>query len=545
MSRSEKAALALIFITGSLVRLWDFPSYFPHFWDEALYVEEIDGLIKFFSVNVGSYAFLKLGSAIIGVPSYPQVVTAVAGLLTVLGLFLLGKRILSGESAGVRLGLMMAAQAAVMPWFVLYSRHALAVGFALCFFVFAFSAYLAKLQYPHVKNPRARLKYLRRSAAPAVLLAFVPACSFNFLLPTLILFVLLEIFIWRVRQAKGNEFKAGQSLAATLIAGGLLFILIPLILTVVSGYTGWLERAVTLSQFHAEIKTMRLAFNCLYPVHLYHLAGPLLMVCVLIGAVLTFIKPASNNAFTGSRAASVTMALGFAVYLLFYGMFSHLQSGRLYALTLPFTVYASSVAVLQSRHLVPRFSRIVVSTITVLLLVSMTAITIDYLSKSSNLPAASDELMKHLKKEGTIYANAKAQVYHCTFHSPYNTAGLYRLNSFIYTGNLKLSRDNPPTLVIQDGVDMVSTVASHDKEDELGSIDTVRTRLAGYLKVTGHADLIFAGAEDFYTSPYYYLEDVYSWRSYRYIRELMPRCRDSIFIYLANPARYGAPQSPP
>jgi hypothetical protein len=505
---------------------------------------EIEGLIPLFGVNAASFTILKLGHAIIGASFYPQIVTSLAGLLTVLGVFLLGRRILHGHRDGVLLGLLMAAQAAVMPYFVLYSRHALATIFALCVFVYALWAYQVKLQCPPVKTRRSRLKYLKKSAVAVGLLALVPACSFKFLLPTLIVFVLLETFIWRVRSSSKSEFRSVRDLTAIVIVGGLLFILIPLLVSVLSGYTDWLGRAVTLSQFHAKIKTMRLAMHFLFPVHLYYFAGPLFMVCVLIGSILMFVKSPSREWFVAGRTTSMTLAIGFAVYLLFFGMLSNLQSARLYALTLPFAVYASSVAVLQVRRFFPRFRNYTVPAVAIVLLASMVSITVDYLSKTSSIPAASDVIMKHIKKDKTIYANAKTQIYHRTFNSPNNSGDRYRLNSFLHVANVTLSKENPPIFVIQDGVDLVSTVASHDKEDKLESLDTLRTRLDAYWSVAGYADLIFAGAENFYTSPFYYLEDIYSWRSYRYVRELMPRSRDSIFVFLANPTKEGAPPPP-
>ena len=73
----------------------------------------------------------------------------------------------------------------------------------------------------------------------------------------------------------------------------------------------------------------------------------------------------------------------------------------------------------------------------------------------------------------------------------------------------------------------------------------MQARIRGYLVVAKYADLIYAEPEDFFTSPYYYLEDVYSWRSYKYIRDLMPSRRDSIFVYLANPNRFDVPSPPP
>lgn len=545
MSRSGKIALAAILAAAALARLWGAGSYFPHFWDEAKYVEEVDGLLAFFSVNVLSYAFLKLGRAIIGPPSYPQVVTALAGVMTVLGLFCLGRRIVPGKREGTQLGLLMAACAAVMPYYVLYARHALAAGFALCFFVYALFAYVARLQYPPVRNRRARMQYLRRSAIAALLLALVPACSFNFLLPTALLFVLMEMHIWRVRSAQKKEYRATQTLVVSLIGGGLLFALIPLGTSVVFGYSGWLDRAIALSEFHAQIKTMRPAFNFLYPVHLYYLAGPVLMACVAAGAVLMGIKRFSDDAFSSARPAHVIMVFGFAIYVLFYGAFSHLQSARLYALSLPFVAYAAAFAILRSGSLFPKIGRIAVSAVVIVLLGSMSVITLDYLSRTSGLPAACDETMKYVKREGMIYTNAKTQVYHCAAHSPNNRAGLFRLNSFLHASGIEMSRDNPPVVVIQEGIDLVSTVASQDKQDALQSIDTIQIRMEGYLSVAKYADLVYAAPDDFYTSPYYYLEDVYSWRSYIYIRRLMPSRRDSVFVYRANPTRYDIPSPAP
>ena len=133
MTRSEKTALLCILLVAAATRLLDFPSYFPRYWDEAKYLAEIERFISFFGVNAGSFAFLKLSYGIFGRPSYPQLVTALFGILTVLGLFLVGRRILKEKRPGVLLGLVMAGQAALMPYYLIYSRQALATIFALCF----------------------------------------------------------------------------------------------------------------------------------------------------------------------------------------------------------------------------------------------------------------------------------------------------------------------------------------------------------------------------------------------------------------------------
>ncbi len=146
--------LAAILVPAAIVRLWDIGSYFPVFWDEAKYLREVEGLAEPFGVNVIPFAFLRWGHLLLAGTFYPQAVTGIFGLATVIGCFFLGRRLLPKSKPGLFLPILLAAHAAVMPYFLTYSRSALAAGFALCFMVFALIFYLRKLQYPRIKNKR-------------------------------------------------------------------------------------------------------------------------------------------------------------------------------------------------------------------------------------------------------------------------------------------------------------------------------------------------------------------------------------------------------
>jgi|GEM_PF-6783627 len=544
MSKAEKIALAFILIIAALLRLWRFPSYFPHFWDEAKYLCEVEGTIPYFSVNVGAFTFLKLGYSIFGLPSYPQIVTALFGVLTVLGCYFLGKRILQGERQGILLGLLMAGQVALMPYFVRYSRHALATGFALCFFVFALYFYLSKLQHPPVKKPKDQKSYLRCGVIAAGLLAMVPACSFKFLLPTLTLFVVLEVFIWQARKTRRREYMATQSLVLSVIVGLALFFLIPLILAGLSGYAGWLDRAVFLSEAHAARETMRLAFHFLYPIQLYYLSGPLFTICSLAGALLLLRRPKSSRVVMAGSRTNYLLVISFAVYLLFFGILSHLQSARVYVLTLPFLVYASSFMLLRVRYSLARFGSIACGAIYLLLLVSMGYITIDYMSKSSSLKPVSDIITQQIKPDQVILSSSGAQIFYCIQNSKYYRGIPCRLQPiwtrlFLENDRWAMDANGPPVMVIQDGVNLAVIVHEYDSRDLLEDIgiDSLRSILRPSPSIVRVTDRIFAATEDFYNTPYYYLEGLYSWRSYEYVKALMPQSRDSVYVYITDPSR--------
>lgn len=541
MTRFEKTALLCILLVAAVARLWDFPSYFPLYWDEAKYIAEIERFIPFFSVNAGSFAFLKLGYGIFGQPSYPQLVAALFGTLTVLGLFLVGGRILKEKRPGVLLGLVMAGQAALMPYYLIYSRQALATIFALCFFVYALYIYLGRLAHPVVKNAAEQKRYLTRAVLPATgLLAMVPACSFKFLLPTAMLFALLEVYLWRVRRKRPSEFKPFQSMLISLFCGSVLFAVLPPLMAAVSGYDGWLERAITLSRFHGEIRTLRLAGHFLYPLHLYYLAGPAVILCALGGAILLVSKWKPKRFAIARSPAGLLLAGSFVVYFLFYGLLSHLQSARLHALTLPFIVFLAAFFLCGLRHLLPRLGKAAFLVGCVLVTISLGYLSVDYLTCSSNLKEATRVVMENTNPETTIRSNAKVQVIYGVHNSAKATGKkilTYGVKSFLATGELKLDPTNPPVILLQDGIDIVSTIAHFNKSDDLRPLDTMQLRVTQYRKVEPISDLLYAAEADIFTTPYYYLEDIYSWQAYNYIRQTLPRARDSVFVYIINPTK--------
>jgi hypothetical protein len=548
LSAVHKLLLGAILIAAAAVRLWGLPSYFPQFWDEALYISEAEGIISLFSVNVGSYALLKLGHLLIGRPVYPQVICSLFGIMTVWGCYVLGRRILPERSEGMRLGLLMAAQAALLPYFVRYSRHALADGFALCFFVWALWLYLGKSAGPKVKNTGQQKRYLLFGLAPAATLAAVPACSYKFLLPTVLVFFALELFTWRTREKQHREFRSRQSLAISIVAGMISFAAVPLVAAAISGYTGWLDRVVELSEFHASMETLTPAFHFLLPVHLWYLGGPVFICCILAGfCLLAFGKKIPKLRLSPGKEILVP-AIGFAVYFLFFGGFSHLQSARLYVLTLPFLICVSALAVIWLGRLVPRLGHFVFWSVAALLVVSSGFLTVDYISSYSSLQPVCDALMQRRSNDEMIYANAKTQMFYGCFHSRYNKGVPVKVKSFVYTDQLKLEMNNPPLSVIEDATDLVATVASQDKRWFAVPVDSVRERLQDYRVLEQCSDLIVAAPTGFYKSPHYYLEDLYSPQSLAYMRQLLPQVRDSVYVYVFNPdkarAMGGRPDAP-
>jgi len=513
-----------------------------------MYISEAEGIIAQFSVNVGAFALLKLGYLLLGRPIYAQIICSVFGIMSVWGCYELGRRILPERPDGIRLGLLMAAQAAVLPYFVRYSRHALVDGFALCFFIWALWWYLGKLAYPKVKNTQQQKRFLLFGFAPAATLAAVPACSYKFLMPTLLVFFAWELFVWRSRERRHREFHSRQSLGISLVAGTISFAAIPLVTAAVSGYTGWLDRVIELSIFHASMETLTPAFHFLLPVHLWYLGGPVFICCVLAGSCLLLIAGTFWKSRLSIGREIIIPAIGFIVYFLFFGGFSHLQSARLYVLTLPFLVCVSALVVVWLGRLIPRFGHVVGWLVTALLIISPALITVKYISSYAGLQPACDALMQRRVKDEIIYANAKAQVFYGCYHSPYNKGSQVIVKSFMYTNKMQFESDRPPMLVTEDAADMVATVGSQDKRWALMSIDSLRQRLQDYRIMEQCSDLIIAAPTGFCKSPHYYLEDLYSPRSLAYIRRLSPLVRDSIYVYVFSldkaRAMQGNPQAP-
>lgn len=534
----EKIALALIVLVAILVRFWDFSSYAPHFWDEAKYLGEVEGIAPYFSVNVGAFALLKMGYAIVGGSSYPQIVTGVFGVLTVLGCFFLGWRMLRGNKHSAFLGLLMAGQAALLPYVVGYSRQAFPTIFALCFFTWALYFYLIRMQHPAAADPgTASVGLLPRIAGPG-LLALVPACSFKFLIPTVLLFLVLEIIVWRSCSQARRGGEAVRQLLTAVDTGILLLVISPPVLALVFGYDGWLGRAIAVSQFHAEIQTLRPAFHFLFPVHLYHLAGPSFIALALAGIFL-LLRKGKKDGLSVDQRATIAVAAGFGINLMFFGFFSHLQSARLYVLTLPFLLFVSSFFLLRVWHSRPRYGATVAIVLGLVLFASLGYKSADCLAKSSMLKTASDTAMRVARPGQPVWANATTQAAYNAYYSPQKKMNSPVVKAFLRPQDRHFDRANPPLALVQDGVEVSTLVATLDKNDLLtaNGVAGVRSMLQDVWETTRGGERVYAAAENFYTSPYYYLEDLYSWDSYWYIRELMPQARDSIFIYLLNPAQ--------
>jgi len=534
MTRLEKIYLAIILLVAAAVRLWGFRSYFPCFWDETKYIGEVEQIAPFFSVNAGAYAFLKSGYALIGGTAYPQIVASIFGVMTVLGIFLLGRRILRHKQSGIHLGLLMAGQAAVMPYLVRYSRHAFPAVFALCFFVYALYFYLGKLHYPLLKKSQDQFGYLRTGILAAGLLAWVPACSIKFLFPTLILFLIIEVFIWRVRSADAKEYRSLQNFAISVFTGAILLAATPLIVAMVSGYTGWFERALTLSRYHAEVQTLRVAYHFLYPVPLYYLAGPVFILCALLGPLILYYHPKTGERAVAGAQTNWLMVISCAVSLLFFGLFSHLQAARVYVLTLLLPMYASALFVLRLPRIRPRYGKIAARAVYALLIGSMGYLSLDYVSRSTPLPAACDTIMRQIRPNQAVWANATAQVAYGTYHSKFNLRKTpQEVTAFLRPNDRKLDPGNPPIIVIQDAADLVALMVAFDKYDllEVNDIDDARWLLQDMQSTARQAQRFFSAADRFYTSPHYYLEELYSWKSFEYIHELMAEARDSVYVY--------------
>ena len=535
-ARSDKIVLAAILVAAAILRFWGYPSYFPAFWDEAKYLDEVEGIIPYFSVNAGAFAILKLAHAVADRPYYAQFATALFGLFTVFGCYLLGRRILEGRRGAETLGLLMAGQAALMPYYLSYSRHALAAGFALCFFVFALYFYLARLQPPGKGRPQSGRRRLTEQILSVVLLALVPACSSNLFLPTVIWFIAAELIVWYAARRPGRTLRPDWELIGAFMWGASAFLIVPAVVATISGYAGWWTRMLDLFGFHTKVSTMRAAFHFLYPIHVYYLAGLPVAIAAVAGILLLPFRSKAHTIPAARLHTDLLLGTSFIVYLVFFGCFSHLQAARLYALTLPFLAYAAARGVLGARALPGRFGPPAFWAVCVLLGASLVWKSGDYLSKTSQVRGASDEIVRQLKPNQMIHANAKDQIAYGINTSPAYSNVFHGVTSLLTLRELKINPDVPPIVVIQDGVNLVSLIATYDKWNVFPPIDDLRDRLRVLRLFADLPDRMYAAAEDFYTSPYYYLEDVYSRRCYSYIRTLMPEARDSIFVCVFHPA---------
>jgi hypothetical protein len=530
-----RSILGVIVAAAAVVRFWGFPGYFPQFWDEAKYICEVEKLIPYFSVNAGAFAFLKLGYQVFGLPSYAPIVCGIFGVLTVGGCYFVGTRVFPGQRRGVHLGLLMAALAALMPYLVRYSHHAFPEVFALCFFVWALVFYLARLNTTPRAAVGARQQRRWNSLVSVALLALVPACSFKFLLPTFILFLTLEFYLWRLRRR--HLFKNGpaRDFVIMLVAGTAFFVVIPFILALTAGYDGWFERARLLSEAHSSIGTMRLAAHVLYPIHLFHFCGIIFTACALAGIWIMFAEPPGRRAARVTTPAATILFLPFAVYLLFFGFLSHLQAARVYVLTVPFLIFTAAVFLLWLRDVRPRIGIMAMSAVLLLTLFSFVNICRDHLSKTTGFAEACHVIARQIQQGQIVYAGTMAQVLYGVYRSPYCQATYFRAEPPSRLGKIPTDPSKPPIVVIEDGADADFWLADRDKYDRPADMMEIRLMLADYHRFASAGELIFATEEHFTNSPNYYLEDIYSWQSFHDLQTLLANSRDSIFIYQLQP----------
>lgn len=532
MRKTATTILLFIIAVSAVVRFRGIQSYFPLLWDEAKYLGEIERIIPHFSVNVGAFAFLKLGHTIVGGSSYPQAVTALFGVLSILGLWLLGRCAFAELNTRHYLGLAMAGQAALMPYLVKYSYHATPTIFAFTFFVFALYCFLKKLRYPPVNDADKRLYFLWTALA-AGLLAFVPACSFKFLLPTVMLLVLFEVYLWRINAGTHHQHKY-QSLKfmfVSIMVGVIFIIIIPVALAIISGYDGWWQRAIELSKAHELIQTMRPAFHFTYPIHVFHLTGLPFVICACIGLAVIFRGPKENTLPPYVRRSGIMLMISAGAYILFYGAFSHLQASRLYILTLPFLLYLSSTAIIRLPHALSRYGRPAGSVVTVILFVSLGWMVSREMSRQSYNQDTYDTALINLTPGQDIWANATQQLIYGVNHSQIKKSFPFNVSSLFSATEKGADSLDPPIVILQEAGYTVGLVGTLDKYDQLQQIEVIKSELQRLKAATNAASIVAVTPDDFFSSPGCYLENIYSWQSYHDIKSLLPYCRDSIYIY--------------
>lgn len=529
----EKLTLGVVLTVAAVVRLWDCPSYLPQFWDEAKYICEVEELIPYFSVNAGAFAFLKLGYYVFGLPSYAPIVCGIFGVLTVGGCYFVGMQVFPGQRRGVHLGLLMAGLAALMPYLVRYSHHAFPTVFSLCFMVWAMVAYLARLGAASTTAVGAGQRHWRLMLTSAALLAMVPGCSFKFLLPTVIAFLLLEVYLWRIERRRGTTSLSHLFFATG--AGLVLFFLLPLLSAWVSGYDGWFGRACLLAAEHSSLGTMRLSGHFIYPLHVYYLCGLAFGACALAGIWIIMYEPKNHTAPLVPTPVVTVLSLPCGVYVLFFGFLSHLQAARMYALTIPILIFYAAAFLLWLSGCHRRRGLCAMWGVLLLVWLSQGMICFDQLNRTSGLRDACRKISQHIKQDQTVYAGAMGQLFYGINRSPDFRITAFSVESPWRIGHIQHESHNPPMVVLQDGVDLSFIVANRDKYDRLQYPDSVCVDLAQFRSFPANAELMYATAESFSTSMYYHLENVYSWQSYHILRELLPAARDSIFIYQLQP----------
>jgi hypothetical protein len=176
--------------------------------------------------------------------------------------------------------------------------------------------------------------------------------------------------------------------------------------------------------------------------------------------------------------------------------------------------------------------------------------TINYLAKSTRLPEISDRIARRINQGQLLWSSSGAQLFYGIKSSPDYRGTAFPLKPlwpqlFLPLEEWRVPGDQPPLMVMQDGVNVAVSIHESESRDLLRdrSIDTLRAIMQKSPHLARSGKQIFAAAEDFYTSPYYYLEMLYSWRSYTFLHELMPWARDSVYLYLFHPvpARGAAP----
>jgi len=532
----EKSTFGLIIAVAAVVRFAGFPSYSPCFWDEAKYISEVENSFQFFSANAGAFAFLKLAYGLIGLPSYAQIIAGIFGVLAVAGCYFIGIQVFPGQRRGIVLGLLMAGLAAPMPYFVRYSHHAFPEVFALCFFIWAMVFYLTRLGMTSSTAVRPRRQSWRNVLASVALLAAVPACSFKFLLPTFILFLILEFYLWHLHRHDLPKYKSVQFSVVTLIAGTLFFFVIPFILAVIAGYDGWFDRARLLSEAHSSIGTMRPAVHFLFPIHIYYFCGIVFLACAFGGIWVLFAAPPRRGETLIPPAAATVLFLPFAIYLSFFGFLSHLQAARIYVLTVPFLIFAAAAFLLWLRDVHYRIGLVAMGGTLLLTLLSLGYSCRECLNKTTGTKEACDIIAQHIQPDQIIYASMMAQVFYNVYRSPF-----YKLASLHVEPPSSLARiqgkpDFPPIIIVQDGADVDYWLADRDKYDGTENAAEIYSMIRNFRLLASTGERIYAGEEHFTASPYYFLENIYSWQSYHDLQTLLANSRDSIFIYQLQPS---------
>ncbi len=167
------------------------------------------------------------------------------------------------------------------------------------------------------------------------------------------------------------------------------------------------------------------------------------------------------------------------------------------------------------------------------LVIPMCVMSWTYLSKVSGIRAASHAVASNMKDGQVIRASVVGQINYGV-----RTSGLYRGKSnlkalaCLNTGRGHFGPDDPPITVVEDAADVVTLVSSLDKYDKLddSSFLVIPRLLKDCHTFPRGATVVYAGKSNIHSSPYYYLEDIYSRRSYDLIQKLLTGARDSVWV---------------